>query len=290
MYVKGSAITWALKCILTQAYYQTGTMEIRFVGRRGDNATLESGFEPRIPRKIRIAALRLGVRFRDSKRIHNDEGRELYLRLAGLPKAISEKIIELGIDPIWPAVLVQRRIWSESQLDFLIKNLSNVSILFSGELSTTNRLEYRTAIIPFRIALVSERVISIIERLSGAPGCKISSEWTDDGVLLLASNLQVDVVCIGCQSFRMTPGRNYRILVTTDTSTGYRFRESQLECLESIDFVCVTRDYRYPPLPSQLSGSPVLQIPDAVDDLDRDVALRLQQARTAIAEVGEQQQ
>ncbi len=289
LYKRGSALNWSLRCILTQAFYQVGKMEIRFVGKPEGEATLESGFEPEVPKKIRDLATEYGIKLKHKERILNDEGRQIYLRLTGFDEELIQEFQQRGIDPIWPCVLVQRDIWTEQQIRFIFEHAASPDRIFIGGVDPAHRVSYVHDLVVLRLALMAGRLKTILEKFSGQEeGCTASHRWTGPAEVCFACDRDVEIPMLSGSTVKVQKGNEITALLLPRNVSEYRaHKSSDVTAGATVSFACVTRDYRSSSLPPAMAGRQIVALFDTLDDLDSEIELRLRQtmtSKTALAE------
>ncbi len=291
MYVEGAALNWALRSIFTQALYQVGSMEIRFEGNSGASATLETGYEPRIPEKIRSLAGKCGIKFRYSSKITHEEARELYFHVTGFPHDLMARFQDRQIDPIWPCVLVQRDIWTEQQIEYIFKYADSPERIFRGEFSAIKRLAYIQDRLVLRQLILAERLTSYFERLCGHNERPLRSRWESASTIKYDFVSDVQFRTLSGKWKSIAAGKSIDFLILPRTRSGYllSFRDDCASWISSGAHVCVTRDYEtaHSDHGERLRNAIVMNC--FAEDLDQEIDGRLRQTATNRAGLLERQ-
>lgn len=292
-YVKDSGLKGSLLGMLTQAYHQTGRMEIRFIGPRpGREATLEDGFEPCIPEKIRRYAGDLGLTLQERDRITDAQGRDLYFRLTGFSSAIVEGCRRRGIDLLRACVLVHRDVWSYQQVEYLLRNAHVPERIFQGGLSPVDRLPYLHDMLVMRAALMDERLRIVFERFARGPATRtIRTEWETATRVRYTSDQNLEVLTVGQGTLSVKAKTPFVVtLVPRSAQAYFAFQQEDVANPDpSTDrVVAVTKDFEWSGLsPSTPGGTLLVPLFDTLSELDLEIARRLAQAGSDHSELSE---
>ena len=291
-YVKNSGQRGSLLGMLTQAFHQTGKMEIRFVGpQRGHEPTLETGFERGVPVKIRRLAGELGIRFRLRDRITDAEGRDLYFRLTGFSTPIVEACRKREIDLLRACVLVQRDIWTYQQIEYLLRNVYVPERIFQGGVSPVDRLPFLHDMLAMRTVLMEERIRIVLEKLAAGPAPrKICSEWETAIQLRYTCNQDIEVPILG-GSIPLKAGTPLAMTLIPRGAQGYvAFQQEDLANPDPSHprVIAVTKDFEWSGLSSNVPPTTLLiALFDTLSDLDLEIERRLAQAVSTRSELSE---
>ena len=280
LYKIGSAVKWSVLCILTQAFHQTGRMEVRFKGRT-QAPDLDSGFEPFIPRKVRHFAEKLGVDFAGKNMIADKEGRELYIRMTDLDEGFVQRCQQENVDLLQACLMNRRHIWKRKQVEFLFNFAQSPQRFFSGNVSSLSRLRYKHDLIFLRAALMDERTQNVLSRLSNANEVELESDVQDVGVIDYRANKDLSIDSIH-RKIEIPAGSSFRVALlprqpeeliehwTEDASAASKSRA---------DLIVVTRDYlAFGVAEKCKSKLPVVTLTETVNDLDDEIQRRLEQS------------
>ena len=293
-YERFSGVKAGLIFILSDAYHQTGRMEVHFVGPpSGQQPTIHTGHEPDIPECIKELGRALGISVegqlvegtgRDRQlrltKLDDKTGRALYAKITGFSeravKALSREDSQLDLTRA--CFIVQRGVWSVEQVEYIAQEAYDPPRLLEGGILPENRLSFQHDLLTLRTALSWQRTKTILESLCSAEPVTVSCpKWTRD-VAEFIPERDIEVDCVEGK-VPLTAGETVRVLLLPRQREGYQmFRavDEQAVRAASPRLVAVTKDF-YGENASgfKAAGADVLLLRDTLADLDQEAYRRL---------------
>lgn len=291
---KRSGVKAGLMFILSDAYHQTGRMEIHFVGaHEGREPTIQTGHEPSIPESIKELGRELGVpvegqeveghgRDRNSRltRLDDKTGRALYAKVTGFSekavKALSREDSQLDLTRA--CFIVQRGVWAVEQVEYIAQEAYDPPRLLEGGITPENRLSFQHDLCVLRTALAWERTRVIMEALSSGQTVPVATSGWTGNLVEFTANQELRVKCLDGE-VAVEKGRPTRVLLLPRAKGGYQtFQSADVEAVQVLKpkFVAVTKDFLGQDS-SQIraAGAEVLCLYDTQAELDGEAYRRL---------------
>lgn len=221
---KGSGTIGNLIFCLSDAYHHTGTMELFFRGpQRGHEPSLETGFEPEIPKEVRVVAERYGVTLAHRHRIDDHEGRELYTRLTIGSEPLRVLLGQKGIDEVHAAFVLNRAILHRDSLAHLALYSLSPQRLIQGECFQENRSWFSHETQLLRIEIAMERLLVAFRNSNPDSSPGITGRWIsrNEYGFTLNSAAKLDLGDFGTVEYQAQQEQVAVIAITDEE--GYRF-------------------------------------------------------------------
>lgn len=280
---KDTGVMGGLVFALSEAYHRTGKMEIHFIG-------LPDGHEPVVPESIRRVAAALGVTISPNRTMITDaEGRKLYARLTGLCAETEKTLTHRGISLARACFVVNRGIWSPEQVEFLAREAYAAERLFDGGIAPENRLCYQHDVLVLRIALVAERVKTLIESSAGSAAA-VHTTWSSTTTQDYIVGRDVTVPTVDGSEFHIQNNEPITVGLTPRDSEGYAdHTATDLHTIARLPrqaLLAVTQDFSWMPRRTYRRtvrraarcGVGIVPIVDTLAEVDEEVVRRLAQA------------
>ena len=165
----GNAVKTTMLFILSDAYFGTGNMAIKFLGPRhsGTKPSLSTGYETNVPREIVELCASFGLRLGANNELSDREGRLLYIHLSGL----SDLIGSTRLDAFDAALVRNRGIWKSPEIRSICKYALSPASLLLGD----NRARYGYGLPEqhdrniLLYMLMREQIVRVLRRLDFNP-------------------------------------------------------------------------------------------------------------------------
>ena len=286
IYKRGAAIKWSLRCILTQALYQVGSMEVRFCGKPPDQATLESGYEPVVPEDIRAFAEEHGIALKHRSRLSHAEGEQLYYAATDFEPDLIERFTARGLDPLQACALVQRDIWSMEQIRSIFDHAPDPDRIFRGGADPVDRLIYLWDLHFLRILIMAERMRILLEKFSlHGNHAGVQTGWCEQcgpPVMQICPDSKVTIAGMGDRHVVFLPGEWLKVMLYPIMPSPWKPIPPvwhHPDVYNRADIICVTKDqlvHEEIYLRREAERSlPIVPLFDTLSDLDREVDNRL---------------
>lgn len=295
LFVRGSGLKGGLIFLLTQTFHLTGKMEVHFVGPRpGQSPTIETGYEPEVPRAIRELAGALGVEIAGRHGIADLEGRQLYTRLTGFTEETAARFRRCGIDLTRACFAINRDVWSFEHVEYLLEHAPAPERLFEGGLSPLHRLAHQRDLLVLRTALLEERFRILLENFSDGDGPKrFDARWVTGTRRRYTCDRDLGLRAHDGRAVRLKAGEPFEVYVLPRSAQEYvAFRaEDASHAPGAPRLIAATRDIEWTgPTPAGATGAHYLPIHDTLAELDAEIDLRLAQTVSTRGELSERQQ
>ena len=158
-FVEFSGVMGGLVFLLSEAYNQTGSMAVEFLGpSQANKPTLDTGYEPCIPKCISEYLSHTDICLEKRDQISDQEGRALYLQITGLRPSILAALQSRGIDEIQLCFVIQRNIWTTWQAEHLCIHAYAPEKIFLSKILPEHRLQFLSDLFVLRSVIMAERV------------------------------------------------------------------------------------------------------------------------------------
>jgi hypothetical protein len=165
-YVPWSGVIGGLVFILSDAYYKTGSMEIRFCGpARGARPTWRSGFEAEIPPQIRQFATSASIRLPPGNVLPDAEARRLYVHITKLPRQTRHLLTRRNCDLPRVCFLVHRGIWTREQITLIAGFSENPAGILTGGSASEDCFHFQSERLLLRYGILHERIQMLLSGL-----------------------------------------------------------------------------------------------------------------------------
>lgn len=294
-YERGAAAKAGLMFLLSDAYHQTGRMELTFVGPCSGAATMETGHERDIPRAILALCEHLGMQLAvevdargPQKRtvLQHESGEALYARITGLSDRAVNALTNRSVDLVKACFAIQRGLWSKSQAELIAVHAHAPERVFAGDASTERRVQHMHDLLLLRVAVLGERFEALCGPVHGGEGQVVTSEWSNDGRLVLSLAKPVEWTDEGRTIQIPAKTKSTAMLVARDAAGYGQFAEQDIAAAAASEeprVVVVTRDFEWMPEASRRERLAqaaklhlaVVQVFDTIGELDAEIDQRL---------------
>ena len=181
-------------------------------------------------------------------------------------------------------------------MEYLLGAAHHPERLFDGRADVLRRVEYQRDLLAFRLALMEERLRILLGEFTEPRGTpkRLQFEWhtTDPTRVWYTVDRAVTLTLLGGTPAMIEAQRRISIKLLPRNAVGYSaFAATDFASNweDNPEFVAVTRDFSTSGLPlPRKSGAPgVIELFDTLEDLDREIQLRLAQAESPRGELSE---
>ena len=177
-YVKYSGVMGGLIFILSDAYFKTGSMEIRFCGSAPNQPTsLRSGYERNVPQQIVQFAKSLGIQIPKGNVLSDFQARQLYARITNLPAKTERTLERMGCDLTRACFLVNRGIWTREQMSLIARCSLDPAKILQGGSPPEEWINYKSDLLVLRNGLFHERIHTLLCGLLEHGNAQAVSTW-----------------------------------------------------------------------------------------------------------------
>lgn len=279
-FVRDAGVMGGLVFALSEAYDKTGTMQIDFVGP-------PEGHEPEIPLSIRRVAAALNVSIGGTNQIADSEGRELYARLTGLSDEVIAILRTRAIDLVKACFVVHRGLWTKGQLELIAKSAHAPERVLGGQVFAEQRIQYLHDLLLLRVALLMERLETMLSTLCGMKDVMVSSQWVKNCCLQTSVSRSVELPTFVSDTLTVSSNCPLTAALVPRDTTGYVvWGERDIEAAASVPeprCLVVTQDVSW--LPAELRCHlvdcarrrqvAIIPIVDTLGELDAEIEERL---------------
>lgn len=285
--IPDSGTMGALVFNLSNAYYKTGSMQLRFIGP-------PEGHEETIPESVHRVAKRLGVSLRGGSQIANEEGQRLYVRLTGLSEMALQLFNDRGVGVLGACFAIHRGLWTKEQVELIIRDAYTPARIFAGEIHAEQRLQYMQDICLLRVALLAERLQALCSVVHGPSDQFIRTTWHSQGGITLSLNRPVTLPTLDGKEFVIPPQASFFATLAGRNTSAYELHaESDIAKAAAASpprALVVTHDFERTPdlVRRQLftlarrSKVAMIGVADTLSEVDAEINQRL--ARSASTE------
>lgn len=292
--------------ILSDAYYQTGSMEVGFCGPARGQATYSTGHETDVPQLIRDLATELEVpvdpaevtteEWHNTKRtrLSDRTGRELYARITGFSPRVVATLNrpDSVVDLIQACFIVQRGVWKSAQVEFLAVEALDPTRILQGGTLPERRLSFLHDMTVLRTALAWERTKIILESLSGSDDADVHCQgWSGDSAVFVADkDLVVDLHQGTCAIQAGSPISVLMVARSREAYAAMRIADVHAAKTAKPMLYVVTRDYAevaWADLGPEGERQKTLCLHDTLAELDAEIYKRLARSASTRREMPE---
>jgi hypothetical protein len=285
-FVKDGGVVAALMYCLSDAYFHTGKMELRFCGE-AKRPTLKTGYEPVVPHSIVRVARTFGVVIQEGSNVISDsQGRELYVKITGFSQELLKLLQSHNIDLVRTSFIVNRRVWTSEQVELFVRYSHEPKSILRGGSNPELFLLYQRDLLLLRFALLAERFKTLLKTSDGSDSLEIEATWLEMNKQVCSISEPLSIETAFGKPLTIPHNTSFHIVYIPRDRDEYNFFiESDFASFdyEILTLLVVTKDFDWVgnearDFARSTSEGRTIGIVDTVGELDEEIQKRLYQS------------